>query len=91
MGDTFGYVNAIGLSIVIFGVILFNVHKLQRLKKVCRSQDNVRGITLPSFDLPAFSSSFPAALIRVMSLASRQPNPAKSMKATLARQSFNRC
>ena len=34
MGDSFGYVNAVGLTIVIFGVILFNMYKLQKLKKV---------------------------------------------------------
>ena len=34
MGDQFGYTNAIGLAIVIAGVALFNIYKLQKIKKV---------------------------------------------------------
>ena len=33
MGDQFGFTNAIGLAIVIAGVVLFNVYKLQKIKK----------------------------------------------------------
>ena len=34
MGDEFGVINAIGLAVVISGVVLFNVYKLQKIKKV---------------------------------------------------------
>ena len=51
MGDQFGYTNAIGLAIVIAGVALFNIYKLQKIKKVgaCVPQ----GVTYLGMGIPA--------------------------------------